>query len=175
MASSQTDTTQITAQATQAVYERYNALGVDDKLAFLYYVYELMGSSVTPAAPGAADPQMAEPLIVELFDCSETEQLEAMRAVVRGDQTDLSHRYGSLSANNQLLVWYGWAREMGDRIVGMPSDYQKPQAVNQLLNDVKGLEFQAQISLLREAATRMGYSTISAPPTQAETGITDSL
>ena len=44
---------------------------------------------------------------------SETDQLDAMRSIVKGEDTLLSRQYGGLSANNQLLVWYGWAREIG--------------------------------------------------------------
>ncbi|WP_017301243.1 orange carotenoid protein N-terminal domain-containing protein [Nodosilinea nodulosa] len=172
---SETQHNQITQQSTDALFERYDALGVDDKLALLYYIYEAMGDSVTPAAPGAADPELAEPLIEALFDLSEDEQLEAMRQVVRKDQSDISQRYGGLSANNQLLVWYGWAEAMGNQIVGMPSDYKAEGPVKEIMSDIKGLEFQSQISLLREAATQMGFSSVTAPPPLAETGTTDSL
>lgn len=173
--SSDMSTNQITEQPTDKLFQRYDALGVDDKLALLYYAYEAMGSSITPAAPGAADPDLAQPLIEELYDLSEDEQLEAMRAVVRRDDSDISQRYGGLAANNQLLVWYGWAEAMGDRIVGMPDDYSPEGPVQQILTDLKGLEFQSQISLLRQAATQMGRSSVTAPPPLAETGVTDSL
>ncbi|PSN78945.1 orange carotenoid protein [filamentous cyanobacterium CCP4] len=172
---SETRTTEINEKSTNDLFQRYNALSVDDKLAFLYYVYEAMGDSITPAAPEAADPELAEPLVKGLFDLSEDEQLEAMRSVVRKEHSDTSERYGGLSANNQLLVWYGWAQAMGKQIVGMPSDYQAEGPVNELLSAVKKLEFQSQISLLREAATQMGFSNVTAPPPLAETGTTDSL
>ena len=172
---SETQTTQITQQSTDSLFQRYASLSVDDKLALLYYIYEAMGGSVTPAAPGAADAELAEPLIAGLYDLSEEEQLEAMRSVVRRDRTDISEHYGALGANNQLLVWYGWAEAMGDRIVGMPRDYQGADALKKILADIKAVDFEAQISLLREAATQMGYTTVTAPPTQAETGVTNSL
>ena len=167
-------TTQIAQQPTKTLFQRYDALSVDDKLALLFYVYKAMGESITPAAPGAANSGLAQPLVTEIFELSKDEQLAAMRAVVRGDQTDLSQRYGGLSANNQRLVWYGWAMAMGNQIIGMPSDYS-PDSVQTIRSDIEGLDFQSQISLLREAATQMGYSAVTAPPTQAETGKTDSL
>ncbi|WP_052050832.1 orange carotenoid protein N-terminal domain-containing protein [Leptolyngbya sp. KIOST-1] len=172
---SEARTTQITEKSTNDLFQRYDALSVDDKLALLYYIYEAMGGSITPAAPESADPELAEPLIEALFDLSEEEQLEAMRKVVRKDHSEISERYGGLSANNQLLVWYGWAKAMGNQIVGMPSDYQAEGPVNDILSAIKGLEFQSQISLLREAATQMGFSNVTAPPPLAETGTTDSL
>jgi hypothetical protein len=172
---SETRTTEINQQATQDLFGRYAALGVDDKLALLYYRCEGMGGSITPAAPQAADPELAEPLVTALYDLSEDDQLEAMRAVVRGDDTEISQRYGGLSANNQLLVWYGWAQAMGKQIVDMPSDYQADGPLQDILSEIKGMEFQSQISVLREAASQMGFSSVTAPPPLAETGVTDSL
>ncbi len=173
MADSQT--TQITAESTQQVFQDYSALSVDDKLALLYYIYEAMGDSVTPAAPNAADQQLSQAVAEELIKLGEAEQLDAMRSIVKGEDTPISRQYGGLSANNQLLVWYGWAQEMGNTVVDLPSGYEASVAVNQSLEKIKGLEFQEQISLLREAATQMGYSEIGRPPSQAETGKTDSL
>jgi hypothetical protein len=174
MASAQT-TTQITADSTKEVFGVYDALSVDDKLALLYYVYEAMGDSVTPAAPDAADQQLSQSVAEELVKLSETKQLDAMRSIVKGEDTPMSRQYGGLSANNQLLVWYGWAQEMGNTVVDLPSGYEASTAVNQALEKIKGLDFQEQISLLREAATQMGYSEIGRPPSQTQTGKTDSL
>ena len=64
MASAQA-TTQITADATKQVFDTYSALSVDDKLALLYYLYEAMGESVTPAAPQAADQAIAQSVAEE--------------------------------------------------------------------------------------------------------------
>ena len=175
MAASTISTTQITNQSTQQLFERYNALSVDDKLALLYYVYEDMGDSITPAAPSAADPDLARPLAEELFALSKDDQLEAMRAIVARKDTPLSKRYGGLSPNNQLLVWYVWAEAMGDRVVDLPKGYKASADVKTMLSLIEGIEFQEQITLLREAATQMGYSQVSNPPSQAETGKTNSL
>lgn len=175
MVASESGTTQITSQSTEELFKRYNALNVDDKLALLYYVYEDMGDSVTPAAPGAADPSLAQPLAEELFALSKEDQLQAMRNIVEGKDTPLSKRYGGLNPNNQLLVWYIWAEAMGDRVIDLPNDYSASAAVKTMLNLLEGVDFQEQITLLREAATQMGYSEIGAPPSQSETGKTDSL
>lgn len=44
---------------TQNIVQAINGLGTDEKLALLYFVYEKMGDSVTPAAPAAADPTIS--------------------------------------------------------------------------------------------------------------------
>lgn len=166
---------QLLTPETQKVFETYTKLGTDDKLALLYYIYEAMGESITPAAPTAADPNLAPRLLGDFFTLPQDQQLAIMRQIVAGEDTDYSRAYGALASNNHLLVWYAWAQGMGDTVVDMPADYQAAQSLNSILNQIKNLEFQEQISVLREIANRMGYSEVKSIPTQAETGKTPSL
>lgn len=175
MAQSQSDTTQISVQSTDELFQAYDSLGTDDKLALLYYAYEAMGDSITPAAPNAADPDLSGNLITDLYELSHDEQLEAMRSIVNRADSRLSRLYGGLASKNQLLVWYVWAKEMGDRVVDIPSDYTASETTKQVLSQIKKADFESQISFLKEAASQMGYSEISAPPSQSETGKTSSL
>jgi hypothetical protein len=64
---------------------------------------------------------------------------------------------------------------MGDTVVDMPNDYQSTEAINNTLSQIEGLDFEGQISLLREIVGKMGYSEVKPIPTQAETGKTSSL
>jgi hypothetical protein len=148
---------------------------VDEKLALLYYIYEKMGDSITPAAPEATDPGLAPRLLGDFFEMSAQDQLMVMRDIADRRDTELSRAYGALKENNQLMVWYVWARAMGDTVVGMPQDYSAPQAINDVLGQLEGLDFQEQISMLREVASHMGYSDVQPIPSQAETGKTPSL
>lgn len=160
---------------TQKVVQSFEQLGVDEKLALLYYIYGKMGSSITPAAPEATDPELAPRLMGEFFELSEQDQLEIMRDIVGCKNTEWSHAYAALKENNQLMVWYAWARGMGDTVVGLPGDYKAPEAINDVLSHLEGLDFQEQISMMRDVAARMGYSDVKPIPTQAETGKTQSL
>jgi len=160
---------------TQGVLNAYNKLDVDAKLALLYLVYKKMGDSVTPAAPAATEPELAPLLMDDFYRLSHDRQLDVMREIVNGADTDYSHAYGALKENNQLMVWYAWAQAMGQSVVGMPGDYQADQPVTNALGQIEGLDFEDQISLLREIASSMGYSNVQAIPTQAETGKTASL
>lgn len=162
-------------QETQQTVDAFEALGTDDKLALLYYVYEKMGDSITPAAPSATDPGLAPKLLGDVFELSGDEQLNIMRSIVNREDTEFSHAYGALKENNQLMVWYAWAQAMGDTIIGMPNNYDASQDAMNLLGKIEGLEFQEQISMLREIASNMGYSSVQPVPTQAETGKTASL
>jgi len=163
------------SENTKKVVQAFDTLSTDEKLALLYYVYKKMGDSITPAAPTAANPEMAPRLLGEFYELSDDDQLAVMRSIVNREDTELSRAYGALTENNQLVVWYAWAKGMGDTVVDLPKDYQPTQSINNALPQIEGLDFEGQISLLREIAGNMGYSDVKPIPTQAETGKTASL
>src|SRR5574339_761100 len=112
------------SEESNRVVQAFEGLNTDEKLALLYYAYKKMGDSITPAAPTAANPEVAPRLLGEFYDLSDDEQLAVMRAIVNQEDTDLSRAYGALTQNNQLVVWYAWAKGMGDTVVDIPSGYQ---------------------------------------------------
>ena len=175
MTLSSDNNSQLLSEKTQSVFQTYSKLNIDDRLAFLYYIYEKMGDSITPAAPAAAEPNLAPVLLGDFYNLSKDDQLTVMRQIANCEDSEYSRDYGALTANNQLLVWYAWAQGMGDTVVGMPSDYKATDAINNVLSQVENLELQEQISVLRQIATSMGYTDVQPIPTQAETGKTSSL
>jgi hypothetical protein len=168
-------TSHLLSEDTQDIFQRYARLSTDEKLALLYFIYEEMGGSITPAAPEAANPQFAPMLLGDFFSLSQEDQLAVMREIANGEETEYSRAYGALTANDQLLVWYTWAEGMGDTVVDLPADYKASEDSNDVLARITNLEFESQISILREMASNMGYSEVEAVPTQAETGKTPSL
>ncbi|MBC7825554.1 MAG: orange carotenoid protein, partial [Candidatus Parcubacteria bacterium] len=64
---------------------------------------------------------------------------------------------------------------MGESVVGMPEGYSASEAITRALGQVEGLDFDQQISLLRELAGTMGYTEVQEIPTQVQTGKTSSL
>lgn len=173
--SSNKNVSQALSDKTLKVVENFNALDTDTKLAWLYFVYEKMGKSITPAAPTAAEPELAPMLLGDYLKLSPSEQLTIMRDIVECKDTDYSRAYGAIKENNQLLVWYAWAVAMGDTVVGMPSDYQRTDTITNLLSQLENLDFEGQISVLRTIAGEMGYSEVKPIETQAQTGKTPSL
>ncbi|MGF1496624.1 MAG: orange carotenoid protein N-terminal domain-containing protein [Elainellaceae cyanobacterium] len=159
----------------KAIARDFDSLATDPKLALFYYIYKKMGDSITPAAPTAADPELAPVLLGDFYQLSEDDQLNVMRDIVNQADTEYSRYYGALSENNRLMVWYAWAKAMGDTVVGMPADYQATDDMNQILQRLEQLEFQNQISVLRAIAASMGRSDIDRVSSQAEVGTTDSL
>jgi len=166
---------QARSEDTQRVVQAFDNLETDEKLALLYFVYKEMGKSITQAAPTATDPELAPLLLGDYFELSDDQQLAIMREVVNRADSEYSRAYGALKENNQLMVWFAWAQGMGDTVVGMPGDYQLSNAGNDVLNQLKGLDFEGQISMLRTIASEMGHTDVKPIPTQAETGKTASL
>lgn len=170
-----TNKSQARSETTQNAVEVFEKLGTDEKLAVLYFVYEEMGKSITQAAPSATDPELAPMLMGDYFELSDDRQLEIMREIVKGEDTEYSRAYGALKENNQLMVWFAWAQAMGDTVVDMPQGYQMNKGGNDWLNQIKGLDFEEQITVLRAIAANMGHTDVQPIESQAETGKTASL
>jgi hypothetical protein len=174
-ASQNVDPSEYLGDAVQSAVSDFSQLQTDAKLALLYYVYEKMGESITPAAPQAADPELAPMLLGDFYNLSHQDQLQVMRDIVERKDTEPSRSYGALKENNQLLVWYAWAVAMGEAVVGMPADYSASDTISNLLKRLEAFEFEQQISLLRELASEMGHTEVKPVESQAETGKTASL
>jgi hypothetical protein len=135
----------------------YQSLSTDEKLAFLWYVYEKMGTSVTPAAPGAASDEIAEGLYNQVKELSFPEQLDVQRQIIEGQNSVISREYGSLSKNTKLYFWYRLAQGMDEgTIIPVPDDYKPSGTVTQLLSQIESLDFEQQITFLRKAVIDAG-------------------
>jgi hypothetical protein len=167
---------QALTETTQKAVEAFNKLDTDAKLAWFYLVYKKMGSSITPAAPAAAEPELAPRLLGDYYELSEEQQLKVMREIVNKEDTEYSRAYGAIKENNQLLVWYAWAIGMDEKkIVGMPANYNASEAITNLVSQTEKLEFEEQISIFRTIVNGMGYTDVKPIETQAQTGKTSSL
>lgn len=175
MTSRKNEGSNILSEKTQKIFQQYSQFNTDDKLALFYFIYEKMGDSITPAAPNAANLELTSSLIEEFFNLSDDEQLEIMRDIVNCKDTEYSRAYGGFTPNNQLLVWYAWAEGMGDTVVDLPDNYEATKAINNALSEIEKLEFEEQISFLREIASNMGYSEVKQVSSQSEVGTTPSF
>lgn len=141
------------AQAVQA----FKSLDVDQQLALLWFAYEKMGDSITPAAPGRAGIEIAESLFDRIKGMSHDEQLQVQRDFLANADTEIAREYGSLSANTKLLLWYRLAQGMDSAtIVPMPPGYELNSQAKELLTAIEGLGFEQQITFLRDAVVDTG-------------------
>lgn len=135
----------------------YGNLSTDEKLALLWYVYTKMGTSVTPAAPGAAADEIVEGLFNQVKELSHEEQLDVQRKIIESQDGLIAREYGSLSENSKLYFWYRLAQGMeAGTIIPMPDNYQPSGGVNNLLSQVESMEFNQQITFLRDAVVGAG-------------------
>jgi hypothetical protein len=139
--------------------ESFQRLDVDDQLALFWFVYTEMGESITPAAPGAStvSPAIAEGLFNQVKEMSHEEQLQVQRDLIAHADTQIAREYGSMGDTTKLLFWYLLAQGMESAtIVPMPPDYKLPANAEDLLNQIKGLDFNQQITLFRDIVSPMG-------------------
>ncbi len=137
--------------------EALAGLNTDDQLGLLWFVYTKLGTSITPAAPGASGSEIAQGLFDQVKELPHEQQLQAMREIVEKANTQLSRQYGSLSPETKLAFWYFLAQGMETgTIIPMPPDYELPQAGTVLLGKIENMDFQQQIDFLRGAVLPMG-------------------
>jgi len=135
----------------------FNALTTDEKLGLLWVLYDNMGSSVTPAAPGATGEQMTKGLLDEVTAMDESAQMAFMRDLVNHTSTEQTKAYGKFTEDNKLAFWYELAEGMAaGNIIQVPADYEMSGATSQAFTATTALNFNQQITLLRHAVIDMG-------------------
>jgi hypothetical protein len=151
----------------------FQSLSVDQQLALFWVIYTEMGSSITPAAPAAStvSPEIAQSLFNQVSEMSHEEQLQLQRDLIARKNTMIAREYGALSDTTKLLFWYFLAQGMEDEtIVPYPEDYKLESAAEQLLTQIKNLEFNQQITLFRDIVAPMGVDP-NAVPHDPNTGL----
>ena len=134
-------------------------LDVDEQLGLFYFIYKEMGGAVTPAAPGASTvgTDIAEGLFNQVKELPHDQQLQLQRDLINNADSQYTRMQGSLSDTTKLLFWYRLSQGMDSAvIIPMPSDYKLSSQAEELLNQVKGLAFEQQITLFRGYVGPMG-------------------
>lgn len=137
----------------------WQALDVDEQLALFYFIYKEMGGSITPAAPGASTvgTDVAEGLFNQVKDMPHEQQLQLQRDLINKGDTEYTRMYGSMSDTTKLLFWYRLSQGMDNgTIIPMPSDYKLSSQAEEILNQIKGLDYEQQITLFRDYISPMG-------------------
>jgi hypothetical protein len=145
--------------AIQQSVQALQGLNVDDQLGLFWSIYKEMGSSITPAAPGAStvSPDIAEGLFNQVKELSHEEQLQVQRDLINKADSVYTREYGSMGDTTKLLFWYRLAQGMDSAtIIPVPPGYELSSQARELLDKVKGLGFQQQITLFRDYVSPMG-------------------
>ncbi|NEP16353.1 MAG: Orange carotenoid protein [Leptolyngbya sp. SIO4C1] len=135
----------------------FSQLETDAQLGLLWKLYEAMGNSITPAAPGATGEQVTNKLLQQIKEMDEGAQLNFMRDLVNRTSTSQTKEYGAFTTDNKLVFWYELAELMKTgEVVPVPNDYELPEGAQQVFLKLSGLDFNQQITVLREAVVDMG-------------------
>lgn len=151
--------TQSPNQEINQVAQAFSGLEVDDQLALFWFVYKEMGSSVTPAAPGAstASDTVAEGLFNQVKELSHEEQLQLQRDLINKADNEYTRMYGSLSDTTKLLFWYLLAQGMDNgTIIPMPENYELSSSAQEVFEQIKQKEFEQQMTIFRDYVAPMG-------------------
>ncbi|NJO80448.1 MAG: Orange carotenoid protein [Cyanobacteria bacterium RM1_2_2] len=163
-----------TSNASSELVTAFQSLDVDQQLALFYFIYKEMGNSVTPAAPGAStvSPTIAEGLFNQVKELSQEEQLQLQRDLITNKNTLITREYGALSDTTKLLFWYLLAQGMDNgTVIPMPADYKLSGAAEQLFTQIRGLEFDQQITLFRNIVSPMGVDSTTSAVQDSSTGL----
>ncbi|RCJ38355.1 Orange carotenoid protein [Nostoc minutum NIES-26] len=139
--------------------QAWQKLDVDQQLALFWFIYKEMGSSITPAAPGAStvSPDIAEGLFNQVQELSHEEQLKVQRDLIQKVDSVISREYSSLSDTTKLLFWYRLAQGMDSgSVIPVPPEYQLSPEAKTLLNKIQQLAFEQQIALFRDYVAPLG-------------------
>jgi hypothetical protein len=139
--------------------QAFQGLDVDEQLVLFWFIYKEMGSSVTPAAPGAStvSTEVADGLFNQVKELSHDEQLQLQRDLINKADSRYTREYGSMSDTTKLLFWYRLSQGMENAtIVPMPANYQLSSQSQDLLNKIKQMEFEQQMNVFRDYVSPMG-------------------
>ena len=93
---------------------------------------------------------------------SQDEQLQAMRDLVNKVSTPVSRAYGVFTNNTKLAFWYTLAELMeAGVVITVPPSYGLSEEANKTLSTIQSLDFNKQITVLRNAVCDMGIDPLA--------------
>jgi len=150
----------LSADAVPATIARFNQLSAEDQLAWIWFAYLEMGTTITVAAPGAASMQFAEGTMNQIKQMSFAEQTQVMCDLANHADTPICRTYGTWSANIKLGFWYQLGQWMEDGTVApIPPGYQLSANAAAVLQVIRELDQGQQITVLRNTVLDMGFDS----------------
>jgi hypothetical protein len=148
----------LAADAVPATVARFNQLSIEDQLALIWFAYTEMGTTITVAAPGAANMVFAEGILNEIRQASPQEQTQAMFDLANRSDTPLCRTYATFSPNIKLGFWNQLGEWMEQGVVAsIPAGYQPSANSKAILQSIRELDPGQQITVLRNFVIDMGY------------------
>jgi Orange carotenoid protein, N-terminal/Nuclear transport factor 2 (NTF2) domain len=148
----------MSADAVPATTARFAQLSVEDQLALIWFAYLEMGSTITIAAPGAANMQFAESTLTQIVQMGFREQSQVMCDLANHEDTPICRTYSTWSVNIKLGFWYRLGQLMEEgKVAPIPAGYKLSANAASVLVAIQGLESGQQITVLRNSVVDMGF------------------
>jgi hypothetical protein len=157
----------LVADAVPATVESFAQLSPEDQLALLWFAYTEMGTTITPAALGAANMIFAANTLTQIEQMTAARQTQVMFDLANRTDTPICRTYASFSMNVKLGFWYQLGESMKEGIVApIPAGYQLAPNAAAVLQTIRTLEAGQQLTVLRDVVVNMGYSPTGAQRTK---------
>ena len=150
----------LSADDVPATIARFTQLSAEDQLALIWFAYTEMGTTITIAAPGAANMILAELTMNDIKSMSFAQQTQVMCDLANRADTPVCRTYASWSVNIKLGFWYQLGKWMEEGTVApIPDGYKLSANAAAVLQAIRVLEQGQQITVLRNSVVDMGYDT----------------
>ena len=144
-----------TDESTRQAVEKFRSFDVDTQLGLFWLGYLDLKDKLNPGNAASAQ-DTAGSLFDQFISLSQEEQLQAMRDIASGANSEISHTYSSLSSSGKLDTWLRLAQGMEDgRIIGL-SDYQPPDETKDFVDQITSFDLEKRIDFSRSVVIEMG-------------------
>lgn len=148
----------LAADVVPATIARFNQLGVEDKLALIWFAYLEMGKTLSIATPDPVNMQFASSTLSQMKLMSFSEQSQLMHDLASRTDRPICRIYATWSVNIKLGFWYQLGKWMEEGIVTpIPQGYQLSANASAVLQAIRVVDPGQQITILRNAVVDMGF------------------
>lgn len=148
----------LAADVVPATINRFNQLGVEDKLALIWFAYLEMGKTLSIATPEPVNMQFASSTLSQIKLMSFSEQSQLIRDLASRTDRPICRIYATWSVNIKLGFWYQLGKWMEFGIVTPISQgYQLSANASAVLQAIRVVDPGQQITILRNAVVDMGF------------------
>ena len=144
-----------TDENTKQAVEKFRGFDVDTQLGLLWFGYLDLKDKLNPGNAASAQ-DTAGALFDQFVALSQEEQLQGMRDIASGANSDISRAYSALSSSGKLDTWLRLAQGMEDgRIIGL-SNYEPPAETKDFVDQITSMDFEKRIDFSRSVVIEMG-------------------
>lgn len=132
------------------IQNKFQALGGDDKLAVLWYLYDGLGETTIENPDDNKESDNSSDLFNQLKDKSQDDQLQFMRDVLSGESNDSTKAYQDLSNTTKIALWYRLGQGMAQgSVTQVPGDYSLPSDAKEVVDSLNAIDFEQKYNFMR--------------------------